>query len=60
VALVEQDEKVLMENNLLSGRQYGDGSGISDSNGRLTDLAHALHENIERYKLDAMSPEPGE
>jgi hypothetical protein len=39
IALVEQDEKVLMENNLLSGRQFSDGSGVSDSNGRLTDFS---------------------
>jgi hypothetical protein len=52
LGLVEQDEKVLMENGLLTGRQWGDGSGVMDTGGRLTDLAHKFYENIEQYRLD--------
>lgn len=56
LALIEQDEKVLMENNLLTGRQWGDGSGVADSNGRLTELAHKFYENIEQYRVDTAIP----
>jgi hypothetical protein len=52
LGLIEQDEKVLMENGLLTGRQWADGSGVNDSNGRLTDLAHKFYDNIQQYRID--------
>jgi len=52
VGLVEQDERVLIQNGLLTGRQYGDESGITDENGRLTPLAFKFCENLKTYRTD--------
>jgi hypothetical protein len=50
--LVEQDERVLMQNGLLTGRSWSDGSGINDGNGRLTPLAFKFCENLKTYRTD--------
>jgi hypothetical protein len=50
LGLIERDERVLMQNGLLTARQWGDESGVTDAGGRLTDLAHKFYENIEQYR----------
>jgi hypothetical protein len=45
--LVEQDERVLIQNGLLTPRYLPDDSGINDGNGRLTPLAFRFCENLE-------------
>jgi hypothetical protein len=50
--LVEQDERVLMQHGLLTGRTLPDESGISDLNGRLTPLALKFCENLKTYRTD--------
>jgi hypothetical protein len=50
--LVEQDERVLMKNGLLTGRSWSDESGINDGNGRLTPLAFKFCENLQTYQTD--------
>ena len=50
--LVEQDERVLMQNGLLTSRSYPDESGINDGNGRLTPLAFRFCENLKTYRTD--------
>jgi hypothetical protein len=52
IGLVEQDERVLIQNGLLTGRSYSDGSGINDGNGRLTSLAFKFCENLKTYRTD--------
>ena len=52
IGLVEQDERVLMQNGLLTGRSYIDQSGINDGNGRLTPLAFKFCENLKTYRTD--------
>jgi DNA-binding transcriptional regulator of glucitol operon len=52
MGLVEQDERVLMQNGLLTGRQWSDESGINDNNGRLTSLAFKFCENLKTYRTD--------
>jgi hypothetical protein len=39
IGLVEQDERVLIQNGLLTGRSYSDESGVNDTSGRLTPVA---------------------
>ncbi|HTU50039.1 MAG TPA: hypothetical protein VMF56_05555 [Acidobacteriaceae bacterium] len=51
-SLVDLHEKRLTELFLLTPRQYGDRSGISTQNGRLTDLGLRLCSNIETYHVD--------
>jgi hypothetical protein len=51
IGLVEQDERVLIQNGLLTGRSYSDGSGINDGNGRLTAL-FKFCENLKTYRTD--------
>jgi hypothetical protein len=48
--LVEQDERVLMQNGLLTGRSWADESGINDGKGRLTSLAFKFCENLKTYR----------
>lgn len=48
-AMVDLYEKHLTESLLLTPRQHGDGSGILQTNARLTDLAIRLCKNIETY-----------
>ena len=50
--LIEAYERVLIENNLLSGRRHSDRSGIDDSDCRLTELGKTLCDRIDRYDLD--------
>jgi hypothetical protein len=50
--LVELDERVLMQNGLLTGRTMNDQSGINDGNGRLTPLAFKFCENLKTYRTD--------
>ena len=50
--LVEQDERVLMQNGLLTGRSWADESGINDGHGRLTSLAFKFCENLRTYRTD--------
>jgi hypothetical protein len=52
VGLVELDERVLIQNGLLTSRHFGDESGINDGDGRLTPLAFKFCENIEIYHID--------
>jgi hypothetical protein len=52
IGLVEQDERILMNNGLLTGRSYSDESGINDGNGRLTPLAFKFCENLRTYRTD--------
>jgi len=53
VALVEQGEKVLIENGILTERTYSDRSGVVElQKGRLTDLGAKLAELIETYEGD--------
>lgn len=55
--LVEQDERVLMQYRLLTGRSWSDESGINDGNGRLTPLAFKFLENIKTYRTDLAGAE---
>ncbi len=55
--LVEQDERVLMQNGLLTGRSWSDESGINDGNGRLTPLAFKFCENLKTYRTDIEAAE---
>jgi hypothetical protein len=48
-ALVLQDEKVLIEKGLISGRWMNDGSAIKPNDGRLTDLGLKLCEFLSDY-----------
>ena len=49
--LVEIQEKGLIEKKLISGRQYGDGSGVLiEPNFRLTSLGLSFCEYIENYE----------
>jgi hypothetical protein len=50
--LVEQDERVLIQNGLLTGRSYSDDSGVNDGNGRLTQVAFKFCENLKTYRTD--------
>jgi hypothetical protein len=62
--LIEQDERVLMEHRLLTGRRSRasvqsnfstapiDQRGVNDASGRLTGLAVRFCENIENYRID--------
>lgn len=50
--LVEQDERALMQNGLLTGRTMIDESGINDGNGRMTSLAFKFCENLKTYRAD--------
>jgi hypothetical protein len=50
--LVEQDERVLIQNGLLTGRTWTDESGINDTNGRLTPLAFKFCENLQTYNTE--------
>lgn len=50
--LTKQDEQVLLDLELITPRRYGDGSGISPANARLTDLGIKFCENIETYKKE--------
>jgi hypothetical protein len=54
--LIEQDERVLMQNGLLTGRSWSDESGINDENGRLTPLAFKFCENLRTYNSDLNLP----
>jgi len=49
--LVGVHEKKLSELGLLSGRQWGDGSGIYTANARLTSLGIKVCENIKNYQI---------
>jgi hypothetical protein len=53
--LVEQDERVLIQNGLLTARTWNDESGINDGNGRLTPLALKFCENLQTYDADSKS-----
>jgi hypothetical protein len=57
VGLVEQDERVLIQNGLLTGRHLPDDSGINDGNGRLTPLAFKFCEMIQTYHRDLSESE---
>lgn len=50
--LIDLYEKRLTELFLLSPRVWGDGSGITNTMGRLTDLGLKLCNNIETYRID--------
>lgn len=50
--LVEQDERVLIQNGLLTGRFLPDESAVNDGNGRLTPLAFKFCENLKTYRTD--------
>lgn len=52
VGLVDQDERALVAVGLLTERVWGDGSGVRDDKGRLTDLAFRFCRNIETYHVD--------
>jgi hypothetical protein len=52
IGLVEQDERVLIQNGLLTDRYMSDESGINDGNGRLTPLAFKFCENLKTYRTD--------
>lgn len=56
--LVEQDERVLMQNGLLTGRTWSDESGINDGYGRLTPLAFEFCKNLKTYRTDLEVEEP--
>lgn len=60
IGLVEQDERVLMQNGLLTGRSWSDESGINDGNGRLTSLAFRFRENLRTYRTDLDDAREGE
>jgi hypothetical protein len=51
--LVEQDERVLIQNGLLTPRYMSDDTGINDGSGRLTLLAFKFCENVETYSADS-------
>jgi len=53
--LVERDERVLIQNGLLTGRTFTDESGIMDHKGRLTPLAIKFYENLQTYDGDSKS-----
>jgi hypothetical protein len=53
--LVEQDERILVQNGLLTPRYLPDESGINDGNGRLTPLAFRFCENLEIYSAGGSS-----
>jgi hypothetical protein len=55
-ALVERDEKVLVENGLLSRRVSAD-SHVLEDNARLTDLGIRFCENLETYQPIAKGSE---
>jgi hypothetical protein len=57
VGLVEQDERVLIQNGLLTARFLSDDSGINDGNGRLTPLAFTFCEKIRTYHADVSQAE---
>lgn len=48
VALLEQDEKILVEGGLLSPRLHN--GGVMETNGRLTDLGIRFCQNLEDYQ----------
>jgi hypothetical protein len=50
--LVEQDERVLIHNGLLTGRYLPDESGVNDASGRLTSVAFKFCENLKTYRTD--------
>jgi hypothetical protein len=50
--LVEQDERVLIQTGLLTGRFLSDESAVNDGNGRLTPLAFKFCENLKTYRTD--------
>jgi hypothetical protein len=50
--LVERDERVLIQNGLLTGRTWSDESGINDGSGRLTLMAFKFCENIQTYNAE--------
>jgi hypothetical protein len=50
--LVEQDERVLIKNGLLTPRYLPDESGINDGHGRLTPLAFKFCENLQMYSVN--------
>lgn len=49
IALVEQDEKTLVDGGLISPRIYN--GGVMETDGRLTDLGIKFCKNIEEYKV---------
>jgi len=53
--LVEHDERVLMQNGMLTGRTWQDESGINDSQGRLTPVAFKFCENLQTYDAELKS-----
>jgi hypothetical protein len=53
--LVELDERVLMQNGLLTDRSMSDQSGVNDGNGRLTLMAFKFCENLRTYSVDLRS-----
>ena len=55
VGLVDQDEKILVANGLLTERVWADGSGVRDDKSRLTDLAFRFCANIESYRIPVKS-----
>jgi hypothetical protein len=55
MGLVEQDERVLMQYGMLTGRSWSDESGINDGDGRLTLLAFKFCENLQTYKTELNS-----
>lgn len=55
VDLVEKDERVLIQNGLLTGRLLPDESGVNDGNGRLTRAAFKFCENLLTYRADLNS-----
>ena len=55
VGLVELADKALVENGLLTERFHGDRSGITQGNGRLSDLGLQFCANIERYQIEKKS-----
>lgn len=60
--LVEQDERVLIQYRLLTGRSWSDESGVNDGNGRLTPWAFEFCKNLKTYRTDvadAGDPEAG-
>jgi len=48
--LIENDETILEQEKLISGRTYSDKSGVRGQNARLTDLGIALVESILNYE----------
>lgn len=49
IALVEQDEKTLVDGGLISPRIYN--GGVMETDGRLTDLGIKFCKKIEEYKV---------